>query len=93
MDETSVALDVERSELDAVGPLGRRIVVAEVDDHPEAAANVVEAAGREQVRRPLVPHEVRALEDDPLARGPVRLELARPALEEVEDELCRRRGR
>src|SRR5688572_31651430 len=37
------------------------------------------------MRRPFVPHEVRALEDDPLARGPIRVELACPALEEGED--------
>ena len=86
MDEPAVALDVERAELDAVGPLGCRVVVGEVDDHPEAAANVVEAASCEQVRRAVIPDEVRALEDDALALGPVRLELARPPLEEVEDE-------
>ena len=74
------------------GHSGAGVVVGEVDDHPEAAANVVEAASCEQMRRAVITHEVRALEDDPLARGPVRLELARPPLEEVEDELCRRRG-
>ena len=77
-------LDVERAELDVVGPLGSRLLPADVGDHPEEAPYPLEASSAEERRCPGVADEVRGLEDDPAVLGPFRPELEHPGLDQVE---------
>src|SRR6188472_304384 len=80
-----VAVRLERSQLHAVRPDGIGLRLGDVDDHAEEAPRVLEASADEEPGRPVVAHEMRRLEDDPLAGRPLGPQLEHPLLERREE--------